>query len=56
MVVSLYVLSLHNEIDSLQSCKVVSPTELVITRLYFILNRFKMFDTKRWLQRIDFIM
>ena len=56
MVVSLYVLSLHNEVDSLQSCKVVSLTELVITRLYFILNRFNMFDTKRWLQRIDFIM
>ena len=56
MVVSLQVVSLHDKVDSLQSCRVFSLTLLVITRLYFILNFSKLFNTKSWLQRIDFMM
>ena len=40
MVVSLLVVSLHDKVDSLQSCRVFLLTLLVITRLYFILNFF----------------
>ena len=56
MVVSLQVVSLHDKVDSLQSCRVFLLTLLVITRLYFILNFSKLFNTKSWLQRIDFMM
>ena len=56
MVVSLQVVSLHDKVDSLQSCRVFSLTLLVIPRLYFILNFSKLFNTKSWLQRIDFMM
>ena len=57
-VVLLYneVVSLHHKVNSLQSCRVFLLTLLVITRLYFILNFSKLFNTKRWLQRIDFMM
>ena len=52
MVVSLQVVSLHNEVHSLQSCSRFAN----LTRLQFILNCFKLFNTKSWLQQIDFMM